>query len=264
MLKHLLAAVAFTALAATAHAQTPEQQAAVARAAAVGLELYEHDQAAWHGTDAMQADIPNPDAEGFVGWITERTGEDITLLFVRRKGDELYAGYRATYRDGAVQGHGRVNIPLTDAQRRIYQARQLVITTAQVQTCAPSYNTVTLPRAQPGPDGADIDVYIMPAFEDMRHIPFGGHYRVAVDTGANLIRETARFTTQCFTSEIQDHVVALGISQIIGDTPTEIHVFLSLSTRLPIVVVSRSGSWTVAGNRISYLDSTSVHDAEEH
>jgi len=254
MLKRLLVAIAFTTFAAAAHAQTPEQQAAVERAAAVGWDLYEHDQAAWHGTDAMLADVSDPNAEGFRGYITERTPEGVQLLFIKGEDGHLTAAYRALWRDGALREHGRINQPLTEAQARIFRARQIATSVSPPQQCAPQYNTVTLPRAAPGPDGADIDVYLMPAMTSNEDVPLGGHFRLAIDSTAGQVREIARFTNGCITLRRGERNVALFITQLLGDTPTEVHVFESLTVSLPIYVSTNSGVWSVNGRTISHVD----------
>jgi hypothetical protein len=234
-----------------AWAQTPDELAAVQRASAVGWEIYEHDQAAWHGTDAMLADIPDPHAEGVQGWITERTPDGVQVLFLRPQGDSVTAVYRALYRDGALREHGRIHQQLTEAQARINRARLAVVVAAPLpQQCAARYNSVTLPRATPGPDGADVDVYLMPAQATADEVPFGGHFRFAVDSGAGVVREVQRFTNGCITLPIAQNAAALMITQLVGDTPTEIHVFESLTVERPVYVVARSGQWSVEGRSI--------------
>lgn len=242
---------------AGAQAQSMEHLALAARASAVGLELYQHDQAAWHGTDAMQAEIADPAAEGFSGWFTESDDGGIVLLFVRGEGENLRVAYRSLYRDGEIRETGRADRPLTDVEMRIFRARQIAFAAFPSERCARTYNTVILPRVERGTDGADIDVYLMPAFEDMRRVPFGGHYRLAIDSEARDVRETAQFTRGCITIDTAangaDRPAALMITQLIGETPTEIHVFLSLTTRTPIYVSARSGLWAVEGRNIRFM-----------
>jgi hypothetical protein len=240
-------------VATNAHAQTPEQLAAVERAGDIGLELYEHDQAAWHGTDAMLKDVADPRGEGFRGYITERTAEGVVLLFVKGGDDSLSAAWRALYRDGEVREFGRVDRPLSEAQARIFRARQIAIRAPLPQQCAPNYNTVTLPRAEPGADGVDIDVYLMPAMTTNNEVPFGGHFRLAVDTGAGVVRETQSFTNACLTMP-RDNAAGLWVTQLIGDTPTEVHVFASLTVGMPVYVGARSGLWSVEGRTIRYVE----------
>lgn len=237
-----------------AFAQTPEHLAAVERAAATGWDIYEHDQAAWRGTDAMLAEIRDPRGEGLRGWITERTTEGIQVLFLRSNGESTVAVYRALYRDGALLERGRINQPLTAAQERINRALSIAIAAPLPQQCAERYNSVILPRATPGPDGADIDVYLMPAMSVTNEAPFGGHFRFAVDTSAGVVRETQRFTNSCITLSFESNTAGLMISQTIGETPTEIHVFESLTTRLRVNVVSQSGHWSIDGRNVTYVE----------
>jgi hypothetical protein len=247
-----IAVVAAFMFAQPAFAQTAEHLAAVERAAAVGWDLYEHDQAAWHGTDRMLEDMRDPRSEGFSGYFTERTPEGVQLIFVRTEGDQLFAAYRAIYRDGALAQYGRVDQPLTDAQLRLFQARELVAAAELPQQCAASYNTVVLPRAERSADGVDVDVYMMPAMATMDEVPLGGHFRFGVDTEAGVIREIGRFTNSCITMPKEPNAAALVISQNVGETPTEVHVFESLTARIPIFVASRSGIWEVHGRTIRY------------
>lgn len=245
---------ALAALAApAAFAQTPEALAAVERASARGWDLYEHDQAAWHGTDAMLEDIADPRGEGLSGWITERTPEGVQVLFLKPEGDRVTAVYRALYRDGQIRERGHISQPLTEAQTRINRARLVATSAPLPQHCAQTYNSVTLPRSELGPDGADVDVYLMPALAAMNEAPFGGHFRLAVDTNAGIVRETQRFTNSCITMQFEGDTVGLMITQILGDTPTEVHVFLSLTVNKMISVVSNSGLWNVEGRDIRYI-----------
>jgi hypothetical protein len=254
MILRALVVAAMIAAAAAAKAQTPEHLAAVERAAAVGWDLYEHDQAAWHGTDRMLEAIRDPRAEGLSGWITERTPDGVQVLFLKAEGGRVAAAYRALYRDGEVREHGRIDQPLTETQARIDRARRIAIAAPLPQQCAQRYNTVTLPRAEPGADGVDVDVYLMPAMATNDEVPFGGHFRFAVDTTAGVVRETQRFTNSCLTLPRDERAAGLYLTQLIGDTPTEVHVFESLTVGMPVFVGARSGIWAVEGRAIRYLE----------
>lgn len=252
-----LTVLAFVACAAPAFAQTPEHLAAVQRASAVGQELYEHDQAAWHGTDAMLADISDPRGEGLSGWITQRTPDGVQVLFLKPQGERVTAAYRALWRDGELRERGRIDQPLTETQARINRAVRIALEAPLPQQCAPRYNSVTLLRETPGADGADVDVCLMPAIITNTEVPFGGHFRFAVDTVAGVVRETQHFTNACITLSSDAagrDLTARGlvVTQLIGDTPTEVHVFESLTSRLPVYVVARSGVWAVEGRNIRY------------
>lgn len=259
-MRALFAGLAFLFVATHAEAQTPEALAAVERAAATGARIYAHDQAAWYGTDTMIADVGDPRREGYRGWITEDAPDGgVILTFVRPDGDALFAGYRVVYRDGAVRESARANAPLTEQQARLYRARQIAIAALEADgapVCARNLNTVTLPRSERGADGADIDVYIMTPFESLQRLPLGGHYRIAIDGETGVARGVSRYMTSCFDMDVQPNTAAVMVSQVIGDTPTEMHVFVSLTARMRISVVSHSGTWTVDGSEIRYLSDT--------
>jgi hypothetical protein len=235
--------------AAPAVAQTPDQLASVQRASNRGSELYEHDRAAWLATDAMFVEFPDPNAAGLRGWVTERTTDGIIVLFVRPDGAEPRGAFRAVYSGGRLTEQGRANTPLSEQQARLYRARQFAIQ-SDFDQCASRYNTVTLPRAARSDDGVDIDVYLMPGTTTAGELHFGGFYRMGVDSESNVIREIARFTNSCITMQVDESTAGVVVSQIIGDTPTEIHVFTSLSFRKPVHVNTRSGLWEVSGAQI--------------
>jgi len=216
----------------------------------IGARLYAHDQAAWHATDEMRADLPEPIRSTVSGWVTEEADDGIRVSFINNGADRRVV-YQALYKNGAVAAKGQVDLPLSDLQQRLYIARTLAMH-SNFAPCSDTYNTVTLPRDSEGLDGSDVDVYLMPGTTDPNAVLFGGFYRVAVDTQANQVRDTHAFTTSCValttqTPNAAERTAALGITQIIGDLPTEIHVFQSFTARLPVFVSSRSGIWEVAG-----------------
>lgn len=250
-------ALLFTPLQASA--QTAEQQAAVQHASEMGQQLYDHDRAAWLATDAMLAAIHDPPAENIHGWITERNGDgSVTVLFVRPQGDQLRGAFRAVYNHEALTEQGRVDVALTDDEANLYRARQLA-TTATPPLCGDQYNTVVLRRAETSSEGADIDVYLMPGATVAGQHPFGGYFRIGIDSAAGAVREVQRFTNGCLVIDEADmrrqgvRPEVLYVTQIIGDTPTEVHVFQSLSSHFRILVVTRSGIWEVNGAVIRLL-----------
>lgn len=103
-------------------------------------------------------------------------------------------------------------------------------------------------------DGADVDVYLMPAMTTNNEVPFGGHFRFAVDTDPGVVRETQRFTNACLTMPRDDSTAGLLVTQLIGDTPTEVHVFESLTVGRPVYVGTRSGMLAVEGAAIRAIE----------
>jgi hypothetical protein len=244
MLSRALALLALLIL--PAHAQTQEQLAAIEHATAAGAEILEHDNAAWLATDAMRADIADPGGYGVRGWVTERSGGDIVVTFVRDSGAALSVAYRSVYRNGTLAETGRADAPLTPEQRALYEARRLAAEHDEIHLCTDRINTVVLPLG----DG-EIDVYIMPGVTQHGLVPFGGFNRVRVSSGE--VRSVHRFTNSCLSLTLESGAAGLFVSQIIGDTPTEVHVFTSLRFNIAVGVATRSGTWMVQGTRITLL-----------
>lgn len=245
-----LFALLFAAFAGQASAQTATQLMAIHRAATTGLALYQHDRAAWVATDAMLAIAPNPDVRG---WITTQRGDAIEVTFVRVAGDAPMAAYRAIVRDGRVASFGPAERPLDATEITLYRAVALA-RTADLQRCSDNLNTVTLP----GETQDEIAVYVMPGTTDPSLVQFGGFNRVSVNADGLSIRGITQFTRGCIEShtpaEARGEPAALFITQILTDTPTEVHVFTSLSSRLPVFVSTSAGIWEVDGERIRLVE----------
>ena len=238
------------ALCTSAFAQTPEQQQAIERAERIGRDIDEHDRAAWLGTDAIRADMGDAIGARMRGWITERDGDQIIVTFVTEDGGELRSLYRATLRNGALTARGESSAPLSEAQLRLYRARQAA-TRSGFAGCSRTYNTVTLPNA----DGQTADVYPLPGTTDRRVVLVGGAYRVRVDLQNATVLETQAFSRSCLTLQ-RDPAVneqLLYFTHLTTPMPTETHVFLNLSLGLPLAVGTPDGLWSIENGRISAL-----------
>lgn len=259
----LAALAALTVMAApTAHAQTAEQSAALQEASRVGVALYEYDRSAWLATDAMLAEIRDPCGEGVRGWITQQTDAGVLTVFVRIDGERLFAAYHGLFRDGALVESGRVSIPLTPEQEQLFRARQAILEQVEFERCAPRYNSVTLPRTVPGSNGEDIDIYLMPALTEANTGHIGGYHRVGVDLETISLGETRHYTNTCLTMSLDFPADTddrfLYVTQIVGDLPTEVHVFTSLTHRIKIYVGTHSGLWMVDGPHITPVDDEDI------
>lgn len=241
-------AVAATSVWSPSLAQTPEQMLAMMVAEKRGAELYRHDRAAWLATDELFKAFPDPVAAGLAGWITEQSGDDIVVTFFRSAGEKISAAYRVTYANGKITSASLVDKEFTPSQMRLYQARVAAMK-SDFQRCTEAINTVVLP------DGDDTLVYMMPGMSEAEKVPFGGFTRVRVD-GQNNLKEIYKFTNSCLILPLPKEAAGLMVTQVIGDTPTEVHVFTSLSFGAFVAVGSKSGNWKVEGGRISPLANT--------
>jgi hypothetical protein len=231
-----------------------------------GAQLYAYDQAAWHVTDAMQADIKDVAGAGLRGYIISPTKAGLRVTFYGLKGDKPIGVYTAVweYGDGKMhevnlQGHdimlkvqpvisgrkilqGDQEQRLSDEQSRMIAARELVVQSLShdnqgfVWQCTNGQmNTAVLPREH----ATDPDiVYFMTAQVDTPLYPLGGHFRFMVRDGK--IVEKRAFTKACANlsdvGEDGKKIKQVILTHLLDPVPTEIHVFTMLSMHLPIGV----------------------------
>lgn len=241
---------------------TPVDQAAVARASARGTLMFAYDQAAWHGTDAMLAQLP--DASATVGgYIVDGLADAPRLVFYDKSATR--AVYVAQF-DGGRLASGRVlgtgdDTALSAIDRRLIgavaAARTALAADKAAFTCtAKPFNTVVLPPETP--DGP-VAVYFLTPQVSNDAIPFGGHYEIDVDAAGHAGPVRA-FSRSCIAAPTHPALPAgatptmFVISDPIDATPTEVHVFSSLALRLPVGVLTTTPMprlWPVMGARIA-------------
>ncbi|WP_425230490.1 hypothetical protein [Sphingomonas sp.] len=241
---------------------TAAEQSAVAVASARGAMLYAYDQAAWHGTDDMIARLPDY-ANRLAHYIVDGPATAPRLIFYDRQATPQ-ALYVAQFRDGRLV-EGKVLGPgddrtLTPEDLRLIgalaAAKAALTDDGHAFLCANRpFNTVVLPPETPG---GPIAVYFLSPQTSNDTLPFGGHYRIEVDAAGHAGPVHA-FTRSCLPipthPPARDDAQPVGIvvSNLLDPTPTEIHVFSSLSIRRPVFVVTEQPTrrvWGVAGSRI--------------
>lgn len=247
-------------------AMSASDQADIQRAIDRGRMIYAYDQAAWHGTDDMLAKIPHPE-QVVGGWIVDGPAATPELVFFDQNKADPHAVYVAEFRDnklvsGRLLGSGD-DTRLSPQRLQLIKARQIGLDAffaAKVERCADRpYNTVVLPPAAPG---APTLVYVLTPQTDNDHIPFGGHYliEVAADGKAAAPRP---FTKSCLSMPVKggkDAAEMLTITHLLDPTPTEIHVFSSLTGHLPVVVLTTQNKriWMIGSDRITQMDSSKI------
>lgn len=227
-----------------------------------GRLLYAYDQAAWHGTDDLLANHKDAAPRQHGGYVVDGPVEAPRIAFFDA------TTHRAVYRARLVEGRivdGRVatgaEAELTPMEQRLIAAREAargaVLLDVTARPCAAKpFNTVVVPPSTP--DGP-IAVYLLTPQTTNDAVPLGGHYRIDVDA-AGKAGPVQRFTHACLATPVHPALpngakpVGIVVGQLIGDRPTEIHVFTSLTVRQPIYVTTESGAaaslWLVSGSRI--------------
>ncbi|MBX9858536.1 MAG: hypothetical protein K2Y20_02985 [Sphingomonas sp.] len=233
-----------------------EDQALVDRAARRGKLIYAYDQAAWHGTDDAIAKAPDLGPK-IGGWVVDGPPEATEFLFFDKDPASPHMLYIARFRDNKlIDGHA-----LSDTDDRTISSSRLKLIAAlntardaaraaRIGNCSDKpFNTVVLPPETPG--GPTLVYFLTPqATNDA--IPMGGHYLIEVATDGTA-GAPVPFAKSCIALPTnQANSAAMWITHLLTPVPTEIHVFTSLSARLPLFVGTTQNQllWSVNGTEI--------------
>lgn len=240
-------------MAGAAHAQDDlwQRVEAVER---IGREINDHDQSAWHVTDALMAAVPDVRSMP-VAYITERVdAEHVRTVFILMDGDKP-----TVFFTGMVKGSKVVSTkdyskgpepPLaTEAQLAQLNAKRKVREANNRGQCGKPVNTIALPGEQPG----EIYVYALASETQQGVVQMGGHKRIAVGANGEIVEGSeVVFSTSCISLEKTKDSVALMITlpPTISDIPTEMHIFKSLSHEIPLFVQAGTRLWEIRDGRM--------------
>jgi hypothetical protein len=253
-------ALAVLAAATPAVAQTAGRKALTA---AVGLAvdrgelLYIYDRSAWVGTDDFVGHYSDLVSQtgGYI--VTGDQSRTELAFFDKSKSKALY---RATFAEEQLVASGKPapdRVDLSPLEKRMIAAKEKgmdAFAQAKVGMCAEANpNVAALPPTTP--DGPVI-VYLMTPQTDMKSYPLGGHYSVEVRSDGS-VGKVRHFTNACINMPMDQlpqgaKSAAFVITHLLDPTPTEIHVFTSLASKMPLIVVTTDAQmWSVDGNQIA-------------
>jgi hypothetical protein len=187
--------------------------------------------------------------------------DTLTVTFVGTGASGPEARQRVAFPDG-IEGAPVLEQPTAPAP---LDARDTAMVVARqtaagqpFMICSDRYNTVVLPASTVGKNGWL--VYLLAATTKPGVVVFGGHHRFLITPDGRSALEHQPLSRSCLTSPPPEmppgaRLESSFVTHLVTDTPTEVHVFLSLSHRLPIVVgvAHRNELWRVEGRRIGYL-----------
>ena len=261
LLLSVLFAVVPIAVASPCAAQTAEEQRQLEWARARGRLIFALDRVAWVATDDMRNRIPDPVAAGIRGYIVDRDENGFIPIFFGEEDGRLVAIYRARVAGAAGVSEPTVFAPgqrpvLSPRQVRLAQALN-VVRQGQVARCTQATpNASVIP---PERDGDPIDVYITAPQMREGFVQFGGHERISIGPDG---REIARrpFTRSCLEVPVPPEALRrrgamLGFNHLLDPVPNEIHVFMAMAARQPIVIITRDPdrTWQVTGGGITLM-----------
>ena len=134
----------------------------------------------------------------------------------------------------------------------MFRARQIALQAPRLD-CSDRYNTIVLEN----PDSNDWLVYVLAAtVKD--EIVVGGHTKVEVSADGRIIVSVTPLSKSCLTMpkpklEKSKEPIGIAVSHIVGDTPSEIHVYLNYLYTYEMYVGTSKGVWSVKNGRISFL-----------
>ncbi len=235
---------------------TPEQEDVALRLAETkGREIFVHDRAAALATDALLALRTFKKDKRVNGWITEAQGEKIAVTFIDNSPAALYRVVisESAKIKGGVKAY-KAPIPLTEFELGAVTARNLAIL-SPFNRCSENYNSVVLPEDQES-GAKKWSVYLIPGTKKKHIIPIGGAFLVHTD--GTTVASSRGFTKTCITLESDARAVAVFITHLLDQTPTEVHVFWNLWAKKPIAVgtpLNRDGKvWMIENGKIALID----------
>ncbi|MXP45989.1 hypothetical protein GRI43_01100 [Altererythrobacter luteolus] len=233
---------------------TPQQEAANQRASELGLQIYLHDQAAWHGTDWVRARLDFADHPEIKGYVTEELASgNIGLVYYAEFDGALYEFARLEMAGGKVISGEIMQTPQDhplsrDLQRQV-GARQAALEQGakeQLQLCTSgAVNTVILPPSETG----EIPVYLLSAPVEPGRFPLGGHYLFNVDAGGKVVSGRAFMHSCTDVPVINRHVINgpenYTTAHLLDDHPNEILHYVARNMNLPLVIGTGNVLWTL-------------------
>lgn len=241
----------FVVALALAAAPADDRQAQLAAIGRRGQLLYDYDQAAWHTTDALLAALPG--APGVRGYIVEPGPAGLRVTYYGSKGDTAVPIFVADYARGKVSNARIVpeteRVGLGPMQMRMVQARTPQGADKLKRCSAAPYNMVVLP---PVTADAPVEVYMLTPQAASRSYPFGGHHHLRVGTDGKIIADR-QFAKSCLVMTPPPGAEGfMAVTHLLGPNPTEIHVFNSLASGTPVVVITGPDRfWFVQGASIT-------------
>jgi hypothetical protein len=189
-----------------------------------GQDLFAYDQAAWHGTDAINN--LHPDKKGLSHFlcIHEPKGWVVTFPAWNATGDKLLIRYQATESDKPNQYQARQFAPPIEAPAEM-AAMEYALDLAWADFGKPSrqYNDAVLPA----PNG--FFVYLYPAQTVWHVYPIGGDVRYTISTDGKRILEKHQMHEYVLDLDFREGAEAGFHTHFLSGVPEDTDVFLVLT-----------------------------------
>jgi hypothetical protein len=214
--------------------------AAVQRGRLLGLI----DRSGRFATQDLLSRVSDPNAAGITGWIAEPEGNGVAVTFYADTAAGPVVVYRVTILGGRIVARD-VHVapasrpPLNPIQARMAAARAATSALDHRPCAGDDFNVfVVPPSAADGP----IDVYQISPQTRRGSYFLGGHFRTTIAADGS-VAGMRSFTNACLDTAVADPAAGarpapVAITHLLDPLPQEIHVFLSIWTGHPLVVVA--------------------------
>jgi hypothetical protein len=202
------------------------------------------DRSGRFATQDMLSRISDPNAAGIAGWIAEPEGNGVAVTFYADGDPGPVIVYRVTIlggrivsRDVHIAAAGRP--PLNPIQARMAAARAATGRTENRPCAGEDFNVFVVPPATA--DGT-IDVYQISPQTRRGFYFLGGHFKTSIAPDGS-VAATRSFTNACLDTAVAEPAAGarpapIAVTHLLDPLPQEIHVFLSIWTGHPLVVVA--------------------------
>lgn len=228
-----------------------------------GGSIRTHDIAAWLTTDSLKkagAFKENKIPGAALGWLTFEKENLINVRYFARKDERVFVFAQADLdrvNVKVINNEVLANLlPASETELAMLRALDTA-KSKELLNCAGPFNSVVLPFTNDNKN--EIRVYLFSPWTN-KIAPLGGHHLIRVSEDGNEIINLYSQTNACvnFDPNALSHkdLKFLGISHLTSHTPTEMHVFMSLQYKKPIMVdtVNNGITWKVEGKKISVLN----------
>lgn len=247
----------------------PEMQTHLHRATAVGRILHAYDQVAAEGTDVMQANADEADRASIGGYLVEHDQAGWAVVFFTRDADPQVLA-RIAVAPGKQASFRRIRPaePASAAQRVSIRARQAALegVTEKTQPLNPIVLTgadavdARILAGEPegaASTGAKSVVYLLAGTSRPDVAVLGRHYRALARADGTIekLEALSKGPIEISAADLPPGATgsALFVTHVLGDLPTEAHVFASLLYRKPVAVATARGRFVVDGERITTI-----------
>lgn len=235
-------------------------RSAVIRAQAYGRLLYRDDMAAWVSTDAIVAKgLTQKYKATATGWIAEGQdvkGDNWDVVYTEKRGGKLsaFADVGVHFGSGEPQVQVQEHEPARPLSEREEAMQKLRIKTLKGKwlRCAPRYNYATSFRVEESQEWIVVD--LLPARTQADVFPLGGFHEFRYSLSADTPVQHFSQTKGCPISKNKDAQAIKGftLTHLTSETPTQFHVFMSLSYAKPLFVLTVKNHliWSVENGKI--------------